>query len=142
MRKERELIQKIIDKLDANTPEDVRVIAEKEQFDERANNMIAVGITNVSPFHSEAPEVPDYNFTVRILIDSFIKEDREGYNHDQIVETVEEYLETYLNDQTRLSEIFDDIPIVAMFMANEDNSSNEQSNQTMITLQIVGSYPD
>lgn len=140
MREERELIQKLIDKLDAVTSDDVRVIAEKEQLEDRASNMIAVAVTNVSPFHSEAPEVPDYNFTVRILIDSFIKDDREGYKHDQIVQTVEQYLETYLNDQSRLSQIFDDIPIVAMFMMSEDNNSTEESNQTMISLQIVGSY--
>lgn len=140
MKQERQIINKLIEKINEVTPENVKVIDEKEQYEKRGNNMIVIDITSVTPFHADAPEVPDYNFTTRILIDSYIKEDREGYKHDQIVETVEEYLETYLNDQSRLNEIFDDIPIVAMFLMSQDNSSNDESNQTLITLQIIGSY--
>ena len=137
MRQERELVQKFINKLDAITKDDVRVIASKEQGEERDDNMVVVGVTNVVNVN---PTLPDYDFTVQILIDSFIKEDREGYKHDQIVETVEEYLETFLNDQTRLAELFDDIPIVGMFLLNNSNTANEVSNQTFIQLQVIGSW--
>ena len=137
MRQERELIQKFIDKLDAITKDEVRVIASKEQEEQRDENMVVVGITNVTNVN---PTLPDYDFTVQILIDSFIKGDEEGYTHDQIVETVETYLETYLNDQTRLAELFDDIPIVGMFLLGTTNSANEVSNQTFIQLQCIGSY--
>ena len=140
MRQERQLTQKFVEKLDEITADDVRVIASKEQGEERSNNMVVVGITDVAPFHSDAPAVPDYNFTVQILIDSFIEDDKDGYKHDQIVETVEDYLETYLNDQSRLAELFDDIPIVGMFMLESRNTSNEESNQTFIQLQVIGSY--
>lgn len=137
MRHERELIQKFVDKLDAITKDDVRVIASKEQEEQRDDNMVVVGITNVMNVN---PTLPDYDFTVQILIDSFIKGDEEGYTHDQIAETVETYLETYLNDQTRLAELFDDIPIVGMFLLGTTNSANEVSNQTFIQLQVIGSY--
>lgn len=137
MRQERELIQKFVDKLDAITENDVKVIASKEQKEQRDENMIVVGITNVLNVN---PTLPDYDFTVNILIDSFIKPDRDGFKHDAIVETVEDYLEEFLNDQSRLSELFDDIPIVGMFFLGKTNTANEQSNQTDIQLQVIGSY--
>lgn len=137
MREERELIQKLISKLDAITKDDVKVIASKEQEEERQNNMVVVGITSVTNVN---PTLPDYDFTVQILIDSRIEDDKEGYKHDQIVETVETYLETYLDDQKRLAELFDDIPIVGMFLIGLTNSANDESNQTFIQLQCIGSY--
>lgn len=137
MREERELIQKFVDKLDLVTSDDVRVIAAKEFSQERENNMVVVGITNVTNVN---PTLPDYDFTVNILVDSFIKGDEDGYKHDQICQAVQDYLETYLNDQTKLSELFDDIPIVGMFLIGITNTDNDQSNQTVISLQVIGSY--
>ena len=137
MKKERELITKLVEKLNEVTGEDVRVIAAKEFSEEREDNMIVVGITNVTNVN---PTLPDYDFTVKILIDSFIKEDEDGYKHDQIVETVQDYLNKFLNDQSRLAELFDDIPIVGMFLSDVSNSASEVSNQTFIYLQVIGSW--
>ena len=137
MREERELINKLVEKLNAITADDVTVIASKEQNEERSSNMVVVGVTNVDNVN---PTFPDYDFSVRILVDSFIEDDKDGYKHDQIVEAVESYLETYLDDQKRLAEIFDDIPIVGMFLRGISNSANEESNQTFIELQVIGSY--
>ena len=99
--------------------------------------MVVVGVTNVDNVN---PTLPDYDFSVRILVDSFIEDDKDGYKHDQIVEAVETYLETYLDDQKRLVELFDDIPIVGMFLRGISNSANNESNQTFIELQVIGSY--
>ena len=137
MREERQLIQKFIDKLDAVTTDDVAVIASKEFSQERSDNMVVVGITNATNVN---PTLPDYDFTVQILVDSFIKGDEDGYKHDEIVETVQDYLENFLNDQSRLAELFDDIPIVGMFLLNSSNTANEASNQTFIQLQCIGSW--
>ena len=137
MRHEREIIQKLIDKIDAITNHDVRVIADEEYSQDRQDNMVVIGITEVSNVN---PTLPDFEFTTRILIDTYIKEDVEGYIHDEIKQTVEDYLETFLNDQSKLSQLFDDIPIVGMFLSGINNSSNSQSNQTIISLQIIGSW--
>lgn len=137
MREERELIQKLVEKLDAITADDVTVIASKEQSEERTQNMVVVGITSIDNVN---PTLPDYDFSVRILVDSFIKGDEDGFKHDQIVEAVETYLETYLDDQKRLAELFDDIPCVGLFLRGISNSANEQSNQTFIELQCICSY--
>lgn len=137
MREERELIQKLVEKLDEVTADDVTVIASKEQNEQRTSNMVVVGVTGVDNVN---PTLPDYDFSVRILVDSFIEDDKDGYKHDQIVEAVETYLETYLDDQKRLAELFDDIPIVGMFLRGITNVSNEESNQTFIELQVIGSY--
>ena len=99
--------------------------------------MVVVGITNATNVN---PTLPDYDFTVQILVDSFIKGDEDGYKHDEIVETVQDYLENFLNDQSRLAELFDDIPIVGMFLLNSSNTANEASNQTFIQLQCIGSW--
>lgn len=137
MREERELVQKLVEKLDEVTADDVTVIASKEQNEQRTSNMVVVGVTNVDNVN---PTLPDYDFSVRILVDSFIEDDKDGYKHDQIVEAVETYLETYLDDQKRLAELFDDIPIVGMFLRGISNVSTEESNQTFIELQVIGSY--
>ena len=137
MREQRDLIAKFVEKLDAVTTEDVRVIASREFSEEREENMVLVGVTNVTNVN---PTLPDYDFTVQILIDNFIKGDEDGYKHDQIVAAVEDYLEIYLNDQSRLAELFDDIPIVGMFMLSETNSATDQSHQTFIQLQVIGSW--
>lgn len=137
MREERELVQKLVEKLDEITADDVTVIASKEQNEQRDSNMVVVGITNVDNVN---PTLPDYDFSVRILVDSFIEDDKDGYKHDQIVEAVETYLETYLDDQKRLAELFDDIPCVGLFLRGISNSANEQSNQTFIELQCICSY--
>lgn len=137
MREERDLIHKLVEKLDAITADDVTVIASKEQNEQRTSNMVVVGVTNVDNVN---PTLPDYDFSVRILVDSFIEDDKDGYKHDQIVEAVETYLETYLDDQKRLAELFDDIPIVGMFLRGITNSANNESNQTFIELQVIGSY--
>lgn len=137
MREERELIQKLVEKLDEVTADDVTVIASKEQNEQRTSNMVVVGVTNVDNVN---PTLPDYDFSVRILVDSFIEDDKDGYKHDQIVEAVETYLETYLDDQKRLAELFDDIPCVGLFLRGISNSANEQSNQTFIELQCICSY--
>lgn len=137
MRKEREIIEKLIQKIDAITKSDVMVIADEEYSQNRQDNMVVIGITEVTNVN---PTLPDYEFTTRILIDTYIKEDKEGYFHDQTKQTIQSYLETFLNDQSRLSQLFDDIPIVGMFLSGINNSSNSQSNQTFITLQIIGSW--
>lgn len=137
MKEERELITKFINKIDAITKDDVNVIAAKDFSQERDENMVVVGVQNVINVN---PTLPDYEFTVNILIDSFIKSDKGGYKHDQIVQTIEDYLETFLNDQSRLAELFDDIPIVGMFLISSRNNQTDQSNQTMISLQVIGSW--
>ena len=137
MRQERDLIQKFIEKLDAITEDDVTVIAAKQQLEKRTSNMVVVGVTNVSNVN---PTLPDYDFTVQILIDCFIKDDRQGYKHDAIVETIDDYLEEFLNDQSRLGQLFQQIPIVGMFLLGKNNTANDDSNQTFIQLQVIGSY--
>ena len=137
MREERQIIDKFIEKLDAITGDNVKVIADEEYSQDRQDNMVVIGITDVSNVN---PTLPDYEFTTRILIDTHIQEDKDGVIHEQIKQTVQSYLETILNDQSRLSELFDDIPIVGMFLAGINNSSNSQSNQTIISLQIIGSW--
>lgn len=137
MREERDIIQKLVEKLDVITKKDVMVIADEEYTQDRWDKMVVVGITEVTNVN---PTLPDYEFTARILIDTYIKEDKEGFFHDQTKQMVQSYLETFLNDQSRLGQLFDDIPIVGMFLSGINNTSNSQSNQTFITLQIIGSW--
>ncbi|MBO7713591.1 MAG: hypothetical protein J6S85_26095 [Methanobrevibacter sp.] len=65
---EQDLIDIIVQKLKDNTTQDVTVIPMRDYTEERKDNMIIVGISNVSNVN---PTLPDYDYTVDILVDCF-----------------------------------------------------------------------
>lgn len=139
--KEKEIIEILVNKINANTNNNVNVININDYTDKRKDHMISVGISNMSPFHAENPMLPDYNITVDIVIDSFIANDRYGHQFEQNKKEVLTYLEPYFQDQSRIDEIFDDIPVCAFFLQNIYSSTTEESNICRITIQLVASFP-
>lgn len=73
---EKDLIDIFVKALDENTSDNVHVISARDYKDKRNDLMVVVGIDNVSNVN---PMLPDYDYTVNILVDGFIKEDREGH---------------------------------------------------------------
>ena len=72
---EKDLIDIFVNALDENTNDEVKVISARDFTEKRKELMVAVGIdgfTNVNPM------LPDYDYSVNILIDGFIKDDKEG----------------------------------------------------------------
>ena len=138
LNREKELIELLVAKLQANTNDNVEVININDYTDERKDHMISVGISNVNNVN---PMLPDYDYTVDILIDSYIANDKYGHQFEQNKSEVLGYLETYLMDKTKLSELFDPIPVVGFFLINVSNSTTEESNICRISLQVIASYP-
>ena len=79
LNKEQELIDILVEALDEATDDSVKVIAAKDYTDKRSERMVVVGISNSAPVHAENPMLPDYDYTVEVLIDCFIDNDKEGY---------------------------------------------------------------
>lgn len=136
--KEKDLIELLVEKINEHTGNKVEVININDYTDKRKDHMISVGISNVTNVN---PMLPDYEYTVDILVDSFIDKDKYGHQFNTNKSELLNYLETYLMDKTKLPELFEDIPVVGMFLTNIINSTSDTSNLCRITLQVIASYP-
>ena len=141
LNKEKQLIEKLVSKIRENVNDKVEVININDYTDERKDHMISIGISNMVPSHPQNPMLPDYDYTVDILIDSYIAEDRYGQQFEQNKSEVLGYLEPFLQNQKRLGELFDEIPIVGCFLSGVSNATTEESNQSRISLRVIASYP-
>ena len=135
--KEKELIDVIVQKIDEHTSQNVRVISSDDYTEEREDYMIAIGITNTNQVN---PFLPDYEYTLNILIDCFISNDKQGYQFEQTKKEVLDYLEPYIMDRTRLGQLFDPIPVVGFFLNGITNTTSTQSNKSIISFQVIASY--
>ena len=138
--KEKELIDLLVGKLQQIVDDEVRVININDYTEERVDHMVSIGIPSTTPFHSENPMLPDYEYTLQILIDSFIDGDKGGYVFEQTKNAILSYLQTYLQDQSRLSELFSPIPVVGCFLSDISNGTSENNNRTTISLRVIASY--
>ena len=134
---EQDLIDIFVNALDNITNDEVKVIAARDYSEKRKDLMVAVGIDG---FTNANPMLPDYNYSVNILIDGFIKDDKDGSKFQQAKQEVLDYLQTFLMDKTKLPELFGGFPVVGMFLSNISNATTETSNQTIITLQVIASF--
>lgn len=119
------------------TSDKVRVASTLDQVGERPPFVVVVGIDDVKNIN---PMFDDYQFTVKILIDFYIKDDKEGYFFTTIRDQISNYLRIYLNDKTKLPEFFGNENIVGMFLEGVDNNTTQYSNQTFIILKVIGSW--
>ena len=135
--KEKELIDLFVQKIDEHTSENVRVISSDDYTEEREDYMIAIGITNTNQVN---PFLPDYEYTLNILIDCFISNDKQGYQFEQTKKEVLDYLEPFIMDRTRLGQLFEAIPVVGFFLNGITNTTSTQSNKSIISFQVIASY--
>ena len=135
--KEKDLINLLVQKIDEATDDNVMVISTDDYTEERQDYMIAIGITNTVQMNQF---LPDYDYTVNILIDCYIDNDKEGYQFEKTKSEVLSYLEDYIMDKTRLGELFETIPVVGFFLNGITNTTSTQSNKSIISLRVVASY--
>lgn len=119
------------------TNENVRVATVLQNVEERPPFAVVVRIVDIKNVN---PLLDDYQFTVQILIDFYIKDDKDGFFFQQTREQITDYLRIYLKDKTKLPEFFGNENIVGMFLDSEDNNITETSNQTFIILKVIGSW--
>lgn len=138
--KEKDLIDLMVRKIDAATDQNVMVVSTDDYTDEREDNMIAIGITNTVQSHPQNPFLPDYDYTLNILIDCYIAGDKEGYQFERTKSEVLDYLEPYIMDRSKLGELFEEIPVVGFILNGINNTTSEQSNKCIISFRVVASY--
>lgn len=142
LNKEQELINLFVDALDKATDQNVTVISARDYTDDRTDRMVVVGVSNTAPVHADNPMLPDYDYTVDILIDCFIDNDKEGYFFRQTTYQVLDKLDTYFKNQVLLPQLFNDFPVVGMFLIGISNSTTEESNQTRVSVQVIASFDE
>lgn len=135
--KEKQVIEVLVKKITNATDEQAQVIASNDYTEERGPFIVVVGIPNSIQVNFG---LPDYEYTVQINIDCFIDEDKGGYIFERIKGDILSYLQTYIMDQSKLSELFDDIPIVGLIFDGISNSVTQQSNKCIIQFKAIASY--
>lgn len=138
--KEKELIELMVRKIDEATDQNVKVICTDDYTEERSDYMVAIGITNTVQCHADNPFLPDYEYTLNILIDCFIAEDKEGFFFEKTKSEVLDFLEPYIMDRTKLEELFEEIPVVGFILNGITNTTSEQSNKCIISFRVIASY--
>lgn len=134
---EKDLIDIFVQAIDQNTNDNIKAISARDYTNERGDIMVVVGCDG---FTNANPMLPDYDYTINILIDGYIKGDQEGFQFQKAKQEVLNYLQTYLMDKTKLGELFVGFPVVGMFLSGVSNSTTEESNRTNITLQVIASF--
>lgn len=140
LNKEKELLDIFVNAINNATNQEVMVISNRDYTEKRKDRMVMVGISSAVPSHPENPALPDYDYTVDILVDGFIKGDEEGHQFQKTKNEVLDFLEKYLEDRNLLDELFGEFPVVGMFLNGVANETEEASYQTTISLRVVASF--
>lgn len=99
LNRDKELIELLVSKINEHTNDKVQVININDYTDKRKDHVISIGISNKINVN---PMLPDYDYTVDILVDSFIAKDRYGHQFETNKNELLDYLEPYLMDKTKL----------------------------------------
>lgn len=135
--KEKRVVEILVNKINQNTNSEIQVIASNDFTEERGPFIVVVGITSATQVNFG---LPDYEYNIQISIDCFIDEDREGHIFEKTKKEVLNYLETFIMDRSRYSELFDEIPVVGIIYDGVSTSVTEQSNKCIIQFKAIASY--
>jgi hypothetical protein len=116
---------------------DACTIAATDFTDERDSNMIVIGIESVKQIY---PSTPDYEYTVSILIDTFIEDDEKCELHDKTVKIVTDMIYNHLMIKENYLEIFDKLPVVGVLFEGIEQTISDSSNRAEITLLMYTSF--
>ena len=134
--KESEIINKVVNVL--SEVEKSKAIAVTDFTEDREENMIVVGIertTNVNPF------LPDFEYDLNIVIDTFIDGDGDGKLFRDTVEKVRMTLDKYVQmGEYSPSELFEEIPVVGMWFVDAEYAINDKSNRCSLSYKVVASF--
>lgn len=114
----------------------VKVALNTDFEDQREPYMVAIGCSSIENMN---PHLMDYRFTIKIVIDFFIEDDKEGYffkkTRDQLYEYIQKHFILTRNNLSQIEE-----GIVYCGLDNYENMLTESSNRCQIYLQLVGSW--
>ena len=115
-----------------------KTIAASDFTEEREVNMIIVGIDDVERVHFG---LDDFKYTMTIVIDSFIDEDKDAAEFNRINEEVLDRLNDVFDSPKSYADIFPDLDRIVHFHFDKETAViTERSNRAEISIEIVGSF--
>lgn len=115
--------------------ENVRVLKSSDYQEERIPFMVILGIDG---FEVVNVGLKDYKLTLKIIIDFFIEDDKEGYFQKQTRDQIYDYMQrNYLLTRNKLQNI--DESIVGCFLDDVKNFITDESNRTEIYYTLISS---
>lgn len=116
----------------------VKVLKTSEYQQERVPFMVIVGIDGYEIFNNMHVGLKDYRITLKIIIDFFIEDDKEGYFFKQTCNQIQNFMqENYLLTRMKLTDIHESI--VGCFLDDVKHFVTDESNRTEIYYQLVSS---
>ena len=117
------------------TNQKVRVLKTSEYQEDRIPFMVILGIDSYDVINVG---LKDYKITLKIIIDFFIEDDKEGYFYKQTCDQIQDYMQSnYLLTRTKLSNI--DQSIVGCFLDDIKHFVTDESNRTEIYYTLISS---
>ena len=114
----------------------VKINKLKDYKEERGEKQVVVGITSVTNHNFG---LMDYDFTLRILIDFFIKDDTEGYFFNETKKKVFDFIQKhYLLTRANYADL--EQGIVCVVLEDKLDNKTESSQQCYIDLKLIGSW--
>ena len=137
--REEEIVKDVVDFL--SSVDDATAVAATDFTEERDSNMIVVGITNTEQVNDG---LPDYKYTLEILVDTFIESDIDGELFHKTRAAVRRMLDEYVMQLNKadFSQIFGEIPVVGLFFDGMTAAVLEKSNRTSMTYTVVASFQE
>lgn len=133
--KEHELIQKVLNAL--SSIEDATAIESTDFTEERGDNMIVVGIEDTTQVNVG---LPDYSYRMQIVVDTFIEGDNDGSKFTSTYKEVQRIMNQYVLNDKALNDLFEEIPVVALFFENLDLAIDDKSNRAVFEYTIITSF--
>ena len=131
-----EIVKDVVAYLDGI--DDAKTIAAHDFTEDRAANMIVVGINSIESVNFG---LDDFKYEMSIIIDSFIDEDKDAATFDRVHLEVLDRLHDIFDDPKRYADVFPDLDRIVHFHFNHESATiTERSNRVEIVIDIIGSF--
>lgn len=134
MNLDKEICEKVASAL--RVIEDVDVILFNDNREERTDNMIVVGISDIEQVNFA---LPDYSMKMEVVIDTFILDDENAEKFNRIKEEAFDILCNYFNKERPLAELFGELPVVGFIFDGGEISMTEASNRLTMNFRVITS---
>ena len=122
----------------AVTNDNVMVLKTSEYQQEREPFMVIIGIDGYELFGNAHVGLKDYRITLKIIVDFFIEDDKEGYFFKQTCNQIQNFMqENYLLTRMKLTDIHESI--VGCFLDDVKHFVTDESNRTEIYYTLISS---
>jgi hypothetical protein len=88
--------------------------------------MVVVGCSDCTQLY---PNLPDYEYKILIVVDTFIADDEEGKIANKLTKLVFDSLQSCVNKDIKLSDVFDELPVVGFLQNGIAHTNSGESNR-------------